>query len=81
MNVSRKIQGKEVLIRKPSVLEFWCDGVLFKSTNSYDVLQAEIFEFLLNQIEPNYLRTTDVVMKLYYDVQLLIDIAKQELSQ
>lgn len=76
--VAHVIQGKHIIIRKPNVLEVWVDGQFFKATNCYEVLQAEIFENLLIDIVPTNLRTTEVVMKLYYDVQLLIDIAKQE---
>lgn len=78
IEVTRKINGYSVLIRKPSVIELYVDGGLVSCSNSYDNLQARLFEFLFGKI-PLTDRTTKEVMGLYFNIQLLFDIAKQEI--
>lgn len=78
MEVSRNINGYSVLIKKPSVIELYIDGWLACCSNSYTNLQARLFELLFDKI-PLTERTTKEVMELYFNIQLLFDIAKQEI--
>ena len=78
MEVTRKIRGYSVSLKKPSVVELYVDGWLVHCSNSYDNLQARLFELLFDKI-PLTDRTTKEVMELYFNIQLLFDIAKQEL--
>ena len=78
MEVTRKISGYSISLKKPNVIELYIDGWLARCSNSYDNLQARLFESLFDKI-PLTERTTKEVMELYFNIQLLFDIAKQEL--
>lgn len=78
MEVTRKISDYSVSLKKPNVIELYVDGWLVRCSNSYDNLQARLFELLFDKI-PLTERTTKEVMELYFNIQLLFDIAKQEL--
>lgn len=78
MQVVRKIKGYSVSLRKPNVIELHIDGWWVASSNCYDNLQSRLFELTLDKI-PLTDRTTKEVMELYFNIQLLFDIAKQEL--
>ena len=78
MQVTRKIKGYSVSLRKPNVIELHIDGWWVASSNCYDNLQKRLFELLLDKI-PLTERTTKEVMELYFNIQLLFDIAKQEM--
>ena len=78
MKVARKIKGYSVSLRKPNVIELHIDGWYVASSNCYDNLQSRLFELLLDKI-PLTERTTKEVMELYFNIQVLFDIAKQEL--
>ena len=78
MQVTRKINGYSVSLRKPNVIELHIDGWYVTSSNCYDNLQKRLFELLLDKI-PLTERTTKEVMELYFNIQVLFDIAKQEL--
>jgi len=78
IEVTRKINGYSVSLKKPNVIELYIDGWLARCSNSYDNLQARLFELLFDKI-PLTDRTTKEVMELYFNIQLLFDIAKQEL--
>lgn len=78
IEVTRKISGYSVSLKKPNVIELYIDGWLARCSNSYDNLQARLFELLFDKI-PLTDRTTKEVMELYFNIQLPFDIAKQEL--
>ena len=78
MQVVRKIKGYSVSLRKPNVIELNIDVWWVASSNCYDNLQSRLFELTLDKI-PLTDRTTKEVMELYFNIQLLFDIAKQEL--
>lgn len=78
MQVIRKINGYSASLRKPNVVELYIDGWYVASSNCYDNLQPRLFELLFDKI-PQTDRTTKEVMELYFNIQLLFDIAKQEL--
>ena len=68
------------MIRKPNVIELYIDGWLASCSNSYDNLQARLFELLVDKIDLQE-RTTKEVMELYYNIQLLVDSTKQKLKE
>ena len=78
MKVTRKIKGYSVSLRKPNVMELHIDGRHVASSNCYDNLQSRLFELIIDKI-PITERTTKEVMELYFNIQVLFDIAKQEL--
>lgn len=78
MQVARKIKGYSVSLRKPNVIELHIDGWCVASSNCYDNLQSRLFELIIDKI-PITERTTKEVMELYFNIQVLFDIAKQEL--
>ena len=78
MQVVRKIKGYSVSLRKPNVIELHIDGGYVASSNCYDNLQSRLFELIIDKI-PITERTTKEVMELYFNIQVLFDIAKQEL--
>ena len=78
MQVVRKIKGYSVSLRKPNVIELHIDGWWVASSNCYDNLQSRLFEIIIDKI-PITERTTKEVMELYFNIQLLFDIAKQEM--
>lgn len=78
MQVARKIKGYSVSLRKPNVIELHIDGWWVASNNCYDNLQSRLFELIIDKI-PITERTTKEVMELYFNIQVLFDIAKQEL--
>ena len=78
MQVVRKIKGYSVSLRKPNVIELHIDGRYVASSNCYDNLQSRLFELIIDKI-PITERTTKEVMELYFNIQVLFDIAKQEL--
>ena len=78
MQVVRKIKGYSVSLRKPNVIELHIDGRYVASSNCYDNLQSKLFELIIDKI-PITERTTKEVMELYFNIQVLFDIAKQEL--
>ena len=78
MQVVRKIKGYSVSLRKPNVIELHIDGWWVASSNCYDNLQSRLFEIIIDEI-PITERTTKEVMELYFNIQLLFDIAKQEM--
>ena len=78
MQVVRKIKGYSVSLRKPNVIELHIDVGYVASSNCYDNLQSRLFELLFDKI-PLTERTTKEVMELYFNIQVLFDIAKQEL--
>ena len=78
MQVVRKIKGYSVSLRKPNVIELHIDGWWVASSNCYDNLQSRLFELIIDKI-PLTERTTKDVMELYFNIQVLFDIAKQEL--
>ena len=78
MQVVRKIKGYSVSLRKPNVIELHIDGRWVASSNCYDNLQSRLFELIIDKI-PITERTTKEVMELYFNIQVLFDIAKQEL--
>ena len=78
MKVARKIKGYSVSLRKPNVIELHIDGRWVASSNCYDNLQSRLFELIIDKI-PITERTTKEVMELYFNIQVLFDIAKQEL--
>ena len=78
MQVARKIKGYSVSLIKPNVIELHIDGWYVASSNCYDNLQSRLFELIIDKI-PITERTTKEVMELYFNIQVLFDIAKQEL--
>ena len=78
MQVARKIKGYSVSLRKPNVIELHIDGWWVASSNCYDNLQSRLFEIIIDEI-PITERTTKEVMELSFNIQLLFDIAKQEM--
>ena len=78
MQVTRKINRHNVSLRKPNVIELHIDGLFISCSNSYDNLQSRLFELLFDDITLNE-RTAENVMRLYFNIQVLFDIAKQDL--
>ena len=78
MQVVRKIKGYSVSLRKPNVIELHIEGWWVASSNCYDNLQSRLFELIIDKT-PIAERTTKEVMELYFNIQVLFDIAKQEL--
>ena len=78
MQVVRKINGDSVSLRRPNVIELHIDGWYVVSSNCYHNLQSRLFELIIDKILLTE-RTTKEVMELYFNIQVLFDIAKQEL--
>ena len=78
MQVVGKINGYSVSLRKPNVIELHIDRWWVASSNCYDNLQSRLFEIIIDKI-PITERTTKEVMELYFNIQVLFDIAKQEM--
>ena len=64
------------MIRKPNVIELYIDGWLASCSNSYDNLQARLFELLVDKIDLQE-RTTKEVMELYYNGYYTIQYYQQ----
>lgn len=78
MKVTRRINNQEISIRKSTTLDLYIDDEYVASSGCYDNLQSRVFELLLDKT-PQTGRTTEKVMKLYFNIQILFAIANQEL--
>lgn len=78
--VYKVVLGFDIEIYKTKVYDVFINGEWFKSSNSLEVVQSHLFEYLLNQVDLED-RTTENVMKIFFDIQLLISICKQEFKE